>query len=249
MSQGNRRSYTRYARAPITEAIVEIRVKPADDVTPSACRAVFESVREEFADLQEIHTLEASIVGGNQIGAQASQRVAGYAARSKELNQIVTAFPDRFVFSQLPPYDCWEVFRPACQRFWNLYVATLKPLKAVRIATRFVNRIEIPKPIIDIGEYFRTAPIVSTDMSTEIAGAFMQLRLPQKDLACQVVLSEAILPDSETTVPFILDVDIFDESRELEIDDKIWARLDEFRWRKNEIFEACITDRVRKLIS
>jgi uncharacterized protein (TIGR04255 family) len=60
----------------------------------------------------------------------------------------------------------------------------------------------------------------------------------------------AILPPGETTLPVILDTDIFDETEQFPVDDdRVWALLAEFRWRKNEIFEACITDAVRSLIS
>jgi len=241
---------TKYACAPITEAIIELRVEPHADVVPTSCRSVFDKIANagEFLPSQELFEVEASITAGKLVGAQATQTVVGFTRRSNALGQIVSASPDRFAFSQLPPYDTWFSFKQACQSFWDVYVNELQPLKVVRTATRFVNRIEIPVPVRDLSQYLRTRPTISPDMSDEIAGSFLQLRLPQPDMDCTVLLNEAILPVNEGLLPVILDIDIFDEY-ERGIGDEIWTRLEELRWRKNQIFEACITDQIRTLIS
>jgi uncharacterized protein (TIGR04255 family) len=239
----------KYPHAPITEAIIELRVKPSRDVDILECRTAFDSVRSQFTDAKELRMMHAEFMGGQHVGAHATQSAIGYVLRSEEFRQVITASPDKFSFSQLPPYDSWEVFCPAVRRMWDLYVAKISPEKVIRVATRFVNRIEIPLPVTDLGEYFRTAPLISPKMSQELSGAFMQLQLPQKDIDCTVLLTEALLGAGDSTVAFVLDIDIFDESREFPVNNVIWERLNQFRRRKNEIFEACITDRVRDLIS
>lgn len=245
------RAKRKYGRAPITEAIIEIRVKPAAGVTGQSCKDVLDEVRSDFPDAMALMQLQAAILTGSQVGAQATQTMGGSARASPAKHQIVTATPDRFAFSQLPPYDEWETFCPAARRLWDLYASRLKPDAITRVATRFVNRIELPLPVTDLTRYFRTVPVISPRMpQTALGGAFMQLQLPQNDLACLVILNVAILPASETTWPVILDIDIGDEAEISPVDDKrIWARLEELRWRKNDIFEACITDEVRELIS
>lgn len=100
-----------------------------------------------------------------------------------------------------------------------------------------------------LSDYFHTRPNISPEMSQEVSGVFMQLELPQQDSACSVLLNLAVLPAAQDVVPVILDIDVFDSARELNIDDRLWNRLDEFRRQKNKIFEACITDKVRELIS
>jgi len=243
----------KYARAPITEAIIELRVQPVASFTPSSCKSVFTSVQEEFPESKELLLMRAAISGGLQVGASATQTLAGYTFVSKERGQIVTAFPEKFSFSQLPPYDRWEVFCPMARRLWGIFREQTKPEKVLRIATRFVNRIEIPMPIADIAEYFRTAPIISPEMPQTLAGYFMQLQLPQSDLVCMVTLNQALLASEDAGIaPFMLDmldIDISDERAQIQSDESVWDRLETFRWRKNQIFEACITDRVRELIS
>lgn len=245
------RTSRKYAHAPITEAIIEIRVKPTSGVTGLTCKKALEAIEKDFPEATDLMQMLAEIMGGQQVGAHATQKMIGCARTSKERGQIVTAMPERFAFSQLPPYDSWEAFCPTARSLWQLYASETKPEGVTRIATRFVNRIELPLPVGELSKYFRTAPTLSPDMpQKETAGAFMQLQLPQKDLGCHVLLNLAILPPGEVTLPVILDTDVFDETQQAPVDDEsVWSRLNEFRWRKNEIFEACITDAVRGLIS
>jgi len=246
---GMLRRSKKYAHAPITEAIIEVRVTPNPETTATSCKTVFQGISEQLPEMSEMLLMQAQISGGDRIGAQATQQLAGYVWNNKERGQVVTVQPDRFSYSQLAPYDRWETFCPRARDLWETYRARTSPQHVVRVATRFVNRIEIPLPITDIEDYFRTAPRISPDMSQDLSGSFMQLHLPQKNSGCIVILTQAILNPEEGIVPFILDIDVADQSSEFSTDEIIWERLEEFRWRKNDIFEACITDRVRDLIS
>lgn len=244
----------KYPRAPITEAIIEIRVRPNDMATAQSCRDAFESLAAEFSERKELRLMQAKISApaGQAIGAETTESVIGYSRHSKQRAQTITASIERFAFSQLPPYDSWEAFSPEARRFWTMFREATRPLKVNRVATRFVNRIEIPIPIQDIAGFFRTGPEISSDMSQELSGYFMQLQLPQQDLGCSAIVNQALLPATEsnaTVAPFVLDIDIFDETSDFSSEETIWNRLEEFRHRKNQIFEACITNRIRKLIS
>src|SRR5262249_1019003 len=158
----------KYGRAPIIEAIIEIRVIPAEGFAAASCKSVFSGVREQFPEAQELRSMHAQILGGPTIGASATQRLAGYTFRNSSRGQLLTACPERFGFSQLAPYDRWETFCPAALRFWELFRKETGPTRVSRIATRFVNRIEIPMPISDIAEFFKTAPTISPDMPQDL---------------------------------------------------------------------------------
>jgi len=239
----------RYPNAPIVEAIIEIRVNRATEFTHEQCKTVFDSVKDEFPTRKELLTLRASVSGGTQVGASAVQRPEGFQLLSGDNLRIVTATPERFTFSRLAPYESWDSFRSDAHRMWTIYRSHTNPASIVRIATRFVNKIDVPLPIDVISEYFRTGPEMSDDMSQDLSGFFMQLQLPQKKYKCMAILNEALLePVREGFASFALDIDVFDE-RTFILEDEVWERLDTFRWCKNEIFEACITDKTRSLFS
>ena len=97
-------------------------------------------------------------------------------------------------------------------------------------------------------EYFLTSPELSPGLPQQMAGFFMQVRLPQEDIAAMLVLNQTIVPppDSEST-SIILDLDLFRDQDVPQEDEAIWGYFAVLHARKNQIFEACITDRTREI--
>ena len=70
------------------------------------------------------------------------------------------------------------------------------------------------------------------------------------DLNALLVLNEALMPPPDpNVVSVLLDIDLFCEEPLPDNEDGLWALFEEMRDRKNQIFEACITDKTRELIS
>ncbi len=64
-----------------------------------------------------------------------------------------------------------------------------------------------------------------------------------------LVINEAIAPPTNPEiVTVILDLDLFRQEVWDSNDEDIWHFLEKLRHRKNEVFEASITDRTRELI-
>ena len=78
----------------------------------------------------------------------------------------------------------------------------------------------------------------------------MQVQIPQQDISAMLVLNEAMVPPSSpNVVSIVLDIDVFQQGLKLESDDEVWSTMEIFRLRKNLIFEGCITNNTRELIS
>ena len=161
--------------------------------------------------------------------------------------QTVVIGPNVFGFSQLAPYRDWSTFRDDARRYWIMFSERLNPIEVVRLATRFVNRIDIPAPVADIEQYFATGPMLGSGMPDVLAGFYMQLQMPQLDLGCMAIVNEALLPATDrSAASFMLDIDVFEEGHFSDMNYP-WERLEAFRIRKNLIFESCITDSTREL--
>jgi uncharacterized protein (TIGR04255 family) len=64
-----------------------------------------------------------------------------------------------------------------------------------------------------------------------------------------LVLNEAMVPPPRDNVASVLlDIDLYRDTDIPTEDEAIWAIFEQLRVRKNEAFEACITDAARKLI-
>ncbi len=238
-----------YAHAPITEAIIDIRV----ELPPGA----------GMADLGRVHAgLEASYPTlrsrtAPELHGQTERAGAAAVARSKSPGFLFTSADGRqcfqakldgFSMHRLAPYGRWAPFRDEARRLWDAYRRMLEPVRINRLAVRFVNRLDLPMPVRELREYLRTVPEVSSDLPQELAGYFMQLRIPQDDISASLLISQAIIEPSRPGVAsVVLDIDVFCTDAIPSDEEDRWALIETFRQRKNAVFEACITDKARRL--
>lgn len=238
-----------YSRAPITEALIDIRAVLPDGVTLAKLMDVHSSIKTDYPMLQDFLMLQGQMVAGASVGATASQTQVGYIFSSSDQKQIFQARLDGFTFSQLAPYDRWETFRTEAQRLWSIYQSVSNPHRINRLALRYVNRLDLPLPVGELKDYLRAVPEVSPDLPQNLSGYFMQLQIPQEDLRALLILNQALIPPpTPEVVSVLLDIDL---SREIELPDTeaIWEVLEQLHTRTEQVFEACITDRIRELIN
>ncbi|MGE0375920.1 MAG: TIGR04255 family protein [Planctomycetaceae bacterium] len=237
-----------YSRAPITEAIIDIRVKAPESVRLDQVEKLHESIQDEYPGKVARHLAHGRLTIGAQVSALASQMPIGYLFKSQDEKQIFQARLDGFTMSRLAPYESWEPFRDEARRLWQLYRDEVQPEEVTRLAVRYINRIDIPFPFDDLNEYLRTFPEVSADLPQTLAGLFMQLTIPQPDIESMTLLNEALIePAKPDIASIVLDIDLFRQSNPPQGEVEIWKFFEVLRQRKNEIFEACITAKARKL--
>lgn len=186
---------------------------------------------------------------------ETTHQQGGFRFTSQNKQEILQARVDGFTFSTLAPYDRWEPFRDEARRLWELYRSAAKVESVTRAAVRYINRIDIPtSDVFQLDEYLRTHPEVSDDMPHgTIANFFMQIQTWQEDLDCMVIINEAPAPSpDQTTTSIRLDLDLFrewfGEPWRADQDEAVWEFLEQLHDRKNEVFEASITDATRRLI-
>lgn len=238
-----------YPKAPITEAVIDLRVALTSNVV---------------SDLEKVHrgeelaypTTEALAVatGLMQLGpkatatATASAEHKGFLFRSADGKLIHQARLDGFTLSRLAPYQHWEDFCAEARRLWNIYRSVAKPSNIVRVAVRYVNRIDIPLPLSDFGDYLRTVPQVSPALPQGLAGYFMQLVIPLEDIKSQAVIIETLInPATPNIVSVVLDIEIFRTDDLPTEEAALWALIEQLRDAKNKVFEGCITDKAKEL--
>jgi uncharacterized protein (TIGR04255 family) len=243
---------THYAKAPITEALLDIRVELPTNVQLSTLLSLYQSIESEYPHLENMLAVESSLTTGPSVITQTKTAFTGYRFWSADRKKVFQARLDGFTFSQLEPYESWDILRKDAQKLWELYKSAVKPKCIKRVALRYINRINLPLPLDDFSDYLRTIPTISPQLSQSLSDYLMQLIIPQEDLGGSLVLTEALIPpteeDDQNLLPILLDIDLFCEV-DLQPDSyDYWELLETMRTRKNEIFEACITDKTRELI-
>jgi len=237
-----------YPNAPITEAIIDLRVELSPDVGLEELRRAHAGQEQAYPEVRQLKCVSGRMHLGDEVTTTASTKPWGHLIRSGDGKQIYQARLDGFTMSRLAPYDRWEPFRDEARRLWNVYKEALSPRRVSRVAVRYVNRIDIPLPLRDFKDYLRTVPEVSPDLPQGLAGYFMRLEIPMPDIKSGCLLNEAIIkPAAPNVVSVVLDIDVFRTEDLPTEEDDIWRFVEDLRDRKNSVFEACITDKAREL--
>jgi uncharacterized protein (TIGR04255 family) len=238
-----------YANPPITEAVIDIRAELGPDVRLENLAAFQEHIKATYPTRQDLMMVRANIEFQPTGKVKSEQTTLGYAFRSADGKQIVQARTNGFSFSRLHPYENWNSLRNEARIMWDVYKRVAKPIRAIRVAVRYINRIDMPFPAVELRDYLRTFPEISPELPQSMARYVMQLLIPIEDFGGTLSLIEASVPAPGPDISSInLDIDLFKESTaEFDSDEKVWGLLEHFRDKKNEIFEKCITDKARKL--
>lgn len=242
---GSRRHYP---NAPITEAVIDLRTKLPPDVKVADLQKVQAGQEEKYPTKLDRYLATGQMEIGDQVSASATKKHVGYMFKSNDGKQIFQGRLDGFTMSRLAPYQDWEKFRDEARKQWDRYRSVASPQEVVRVAVRYINRIDIPLPLGDFSEYLRTVPVVSPDLSQELAGYYMRLRIPIPEIKSECILSEAIVePAASDVVSVVLDIDVFRTEAVPDEDGDLWDFVEELRIRKNSVFESCITEKTRRL--
>jgi uncharacterized protein (TIGR04255 family) len=237
-----------YPNAPITEAIIQLLVQPADGLSVSELARCHEGEEKSYPRRTDLQLATGHFEVGTHVSAAASARQLGFVYASADQKQVYQARLDGFSFSRLAPYESWEPFCAEARRLWQIHRECLKPMAVTRLAVRYVNRLDIPGERVEFKDYLRTMPEVAEGLPQTLEGYFMQLQIPMDDIRCKLLLNQTIGQSPKSgCLGLILDIDLF-QSEDMPQDEKdIWQRFDILHVRKNEVFESCITDRAREL--
>ncbi|MCB0834599.1 MAG: TIGR04255 family protein, partial [Bacteroidetes bacterium] len=241
---------THYVNAPITEAVIDIRVRVPEKIGTFELEEFYDKESGRYPNKKELKFVEARFTAGEQISAAAKQLPHGFAYTNEDKQQIAQVQLNGFTFSRLQPYQSWEPFRDEGRRLWEVYRDLVQPEMVTRMAVRYINRLDLPLPLSDFKDYLRTVPEVAPDLPQGLAGYFMHLTIPYEDIQSTLLLNQAIIqPKREGVVSVVLDIDLFRKMDRPDEEQEMWHFFETLHERKNDIFEACITDRTRELIA
>jgi uncharacterized protein (TIGR04255 family) len=236
----------KYKRAPITEAVVELRFaqpQPQDVLEKTADLVA----KDYFYDELE-QTVNFSLEANK---AKVETLWEGKKLSSLDRADIVFFRRTAFVCSRLAPYTGWEDFIPRAQKAWTLYRKNAGLTDIARIGLRYVNRIDIPVrdgEIIKIDDYLNYVPRSPEALSQPMTTFLVQSNRPLGADDCSVALLSTSVPSPLiSTLSFALDLDVYREVDVPKREDDLWALINRMREHKNFIFESCVTDRARAL--
>ena len=237
--------------APITEALIDIQVTPRDGLTFAGLKNAIETadsgyyVKSPISEGTFAFTLAPE--GKPQTAAESAQ--VGLRLHSADEKYVAQFRLTGFTLSRLPPYEKWENLIDEARRLWAVYVERLTPRRAVRIATRFINNLQLPlEPGASFQMYVNKLIDVPEEAPQAVEAFFQRFQLVDSASGARVILTLALegMP-AGGGAPVILDVDAFTGANLNPMDQELWTILERLRELKNRSFFGTITERAAEL--
>jgi uncharacterized protein (TIGR04255 family) len=237
-------------RAPIVEAVIEIRARATQTLEESSLRSSLEPRLDGYGFLDSLRGYHGEVM--IEGGKPPSQKVSdlgwmGVRFRSSDGKHITQFKRDGFVFSRLEPYDTWEQLFGESQRLWSIFKEVAQPVDIQRIGLRYINRIKLPPGELHFEDFIQPAPSTPRELDLPFDG-FMHydtLVVPGHPFAINVI--RTIQRPSGGGDALILDIDVF-TTQENSLDNTLTSRrLLEMRWLKNKVFFGSITKKALEM--
>ncbi len=245
-------SFERLPRAPIVEAVIDIRARATTDWNEASVRSKLEAKLKEYPlrDSQREAQIEMKV----QPGKPPSQEYRdlgwkGLRVCTPDKKNVAQFNRDGFVFSRLQPYEDWQRLRSEALRLWGIFWEIARPVEVGRIGLRFINRIPISPNERNYQDYVSPAPQPPRDVGL-VLRSFMHhdvLEVPGHPYVVRVVKTIQDVPgQGGGRCYLIFDIDVLTKEKVGFDGDVPSARLEEMRWLKNKVFFNSITDKALK---
>lgn len=238
----------RYKNPPIIEALCEFQFEPGPPWDLAIPGLVYEKVRDNFPKRRQVRALETSLSAGPEGVEQQVRTTDRIQFLCEDERVLIQVGPNMLAVNHLRPYPTWPEFLPLIRRGFEAYCEAASPEGIRRIGLRYINRIEIPGQCIELENYFEFRPFVGPQLPQDFGPFIVGIQVPYEDSRdiLRLQLANASV-ETLDTVAVMLDLDYFlARPGELPLDN-IFEWVDVAHSRVEEAFEACITDRLRKM--
>jgi uncharacterized protein (TIGR04255 family) len=242
-------------RAPIAEAVIDIRARGAAILEEGALKPLLEAKLAGYQFLDSLREIEIQheVLSVGETPPSSVIRDLGWKGlrfQSVDKRHIVQFNRNGFVFSRLDPYDTWQQLHDQGMRLWKDYVEVAQPIEIHRIGLRYINRIQLPLNELRFEDYLEPAPVPPRALDLPFHGFMHQdtLAVPGYPYAMNIIRTIQP-PVGQNGVGFglILDIDVF-TNQGFELDKTtLERRLLEMRWLKNKVFFGSVTPKARAL--
>jgi uncharacterized protein (TIGR04255 family) len=243
--------YPLLRNAPITEALIDVRIKIKEGFDIVRIEALHDAISSQYPDKKARHRLEGrfEFKKGEIPVSVGTETVDGYIFTSGDNREVFQARIDGFTFNRLKPYDKWEAFRDEAGKLWRLFRELMSP-EIVRVGLRYINKFDIPlfpDPLRDFSEYLTAAPIVPENLPQGVSSFLTRVVIHNPKIDAAAIITQAFEQIIDPKfIPIILDIDTFKQKDRID-EEEAWQDLEELRQFKNEIFFSSITERTKEL--
>lgn len=241
--------YPHLARAPIVEAVLDVRTVLPPDTRVERLRELSPRLRDAYPGETTQHGVAArfSISGAEARVDQAPEWLRGYTFHSNDDLSRIQFRQDGFTFNRLSPYTDWDDVAGRARAAWADFVRLANPRAVTRVAVRYINRFEL-RPPVDLSEYLMSAPELPPQVPQHLSAFLWRWVVGDEETGAMCNLVQASEPVAEAqTIGILLDIDCF-MAESIEPDEElVFARLAQLRGVKNRIFFGSLTSKALEM--
>ena len=240
------------SNAPITEALIDLHVEPKPGLD-------FDGLKEFIGASDFGYYIKSPIShglfgfkltsDGNQPETTGTAEQVGIRMHSADELYVAQCRLSGLTLSRLHPYEEWDKLVDETKRVWAIYRERLAPVRLTRVATRFINNLQLPLQSGDSYQvYLHKLVDVPDDAPQAVASFFQRFELVDVESGHRVILTAAQEPASPQGSPsVILDVDAYTHTNLRPRDEQLWVILERLRELKNRTFFGSITEQAAEL--
>ena len=232
-------------KAPITEALLDIRASPPEDFDLEDLREFTAPLGDRYPTRRLQSQFETEICedqGQAEPSVVTRHAVRGYSFFNPSQDRVVQARRDGFSFSKLHPYDTWDELRKEAREIWTLYRAAARPTSVHRLAVRYINRIPLPAEPVQLQEWFNLHPEIPEQLGPMEEFLVRTVVRHPANPVYRAILTLATQPPAPGRLAAVmLDIHVFTVVDVDPASDLIWDMLEDLRVFKNDVFFGTIT--------
>lgn len=242
-------TFTHLSKAPIVEAVIEVRAQAEAVWDEPLITEHLKSKLPDYPNVQSQRQFMSEVkveLGQKAEGMIQDLGWKGLRLESADKLHIAQFNRDGFSFSRLQPYDSWEQFCSEGLRIWQLHMDLAKPAEVHRLGLRFINRMALSREEEQLEDYLQILPQNPQGMDLPIGGFFHHEVLGVPGYSYAINIRRTIQPpDKPTDTEFglILDIDVFTTQPFQPESDIIERSLAEMRWLKNKVFYGSLSQK------
>jgi uncharacterized protein (TIGR04255 family) len=233
-------TWPRLTRAPVVEALIDLRVAPLALECVPKLMALAETFAPDFPKRQvrARARTEVRFAAPSAPAVSASESDDGVVMRSVDDHWVVQLHLEGVTVSRLQPYGEWAALRAMAQRWWKGFCEVAGSQPAIRVATRFINRVPLPDGT-SFDHTFATTFVLGPKLPRAVASYLLRCIVPFPAEQAVAVVTQALEGGPEC----LFDIDVFAEHASGLSESELWVRVDQLRELKNQVFFGSLTER------
>jgi len=238
------RAFPRLSRAPLREALVDIRLReqlPLDWVE-KVNRMEFHGFESSEPMNQGSFRFEVPRDTPARASVTSVQPFGRRYDRS-DGSRVLQVTRNGVTLSILKDYTNWDVLRAAAADAWNQFLDSSGPVGISRLAVRYVNGIALPLGK-DYDEYLTAGPRVPPALPQIVNNFIQRVEVPFASDEAVAIITQTLGPSAAGMGDAVLDIDVYALRLLDGSSQEVWSVLDRLRIIANDIFFSSITEKL-----